>query len=193
MYPGSLSWHQGVDIAVRAMERISRERPHVDLHIYGVGPEENALRKLIEELKLADRVIFPPPLLLDDVPSKMLDADLGVVPKRADGFGNEAFSTKIYEFMTMGVPVLVSETKVDRYYFDEEHVAFFQPGSVDHFANRVIDLVDDTKLRNRLSANGLRCAQLNSWERKQEEYFDLIGNLRNRARKHSGSPNLGNN
>ncbi len=38
----------------------------------------------------------------------MWRADLGVVPKRAEGFGNEAFSTKILEFMACGVPVLVS-------------------------------------------------------------------------------------
>jgi glycosyltransferase involved in cell wall biosynthesis len=44
----------------------------------------------------------------------MENADLGVVPKRNDPFGDEAFSTKILEFMAMGVPVIVSETRIDR-------------------------------------------------------------------------------
>jgi len=43
------------------------------------------------------------------------NADLGIVPKRKDNFGNEAFSTKILEFMAMSVPVIVSDTMVDKF------------------------------------------------------------------------------
>lgn len=45
---------------------------------------------------------------LREIAGIMEKADLGVVPKRKDNFGNEAFSTKIFEFMAMRVPVIVS-------------------------------------------------------------------------------------
>ena len=54
------------------------------------------------------------------------NADLGIVPKRSIGFGNEAFSTKILEFMAMGIPVIVPDTEVDTYYFDEKVAKFFR-------------------------------------------------------------------
>ncbi len=54
----------------------------------------------------------------------MSKADLGIVPKRAAGFGDEAFSTKILEFMALGVPVIASETQIDRYYFTIHWLGF---------------------------------------------------------------------
>ncbi len=68
---------------------------------------------------------------LDDIAGIIANADLGVVPKRADSFGNEAYSTKIMEFMSQGIPVVVSRTKIDSYYFDEETVRFFPSGDSD--------------------------------------------------------------
>ena len=59
----------------------------------------------------------------------MSGADLGIVPKRANSFGNEAYSTKIMEFMSLGVPMVVSDTKSDRYYFDDSVVRFFESGN----------------------------------------------------------------
>ena len=66
---------------------------------------------------------------LERVAETMATVDLGVVPKRNDSFGNEAFSTKIMEFMAMGVPVLVSNTRIDQHYFNERLVHFFEPKS----------------------------------------------------------------
>ena len=58
LYPGSLNWHQGLDIAVRALARISARVPQVDLHIYGRGPEKENLAALANQLGLANRVFL---------------------------------------------------------------------------------------------------------------------------------------
>ena len=39
---------------------------------------------------------------------RLREIAIGVIPKRKDNFGNEAFSTKIFAFMAMRVPVIVS-------------------------------------------------------------------------------------
>ena len=64
----------------------------------------------------------------------MAEADLGIVPKRNDSFGDEAFSTKILEFMASGVPVVVSSTRVDRHYFNDKVVRFFPSGDIGRLA-----------------------------------------------------------
>lgn len=68
-------------------------------------------------LQLSDRILIKPPYPLREIAFVMANADLGVVPKRNDSFGGEAFSTKILEFMALGIPVVVADTKIDKCYF----------------------------------------------------------------------------
>ena len=89
---------------------------------------KESLVNLANDLELDGSVQFFKPTSVREIAAIMAQADLGVVPKRADSFGNEAYSTKIMEFMAVGVPVVVSNTKVDRYYFDESVVRFFESG-----------------------------------------------------------------
>ena len=43
IYPGTLSWHQGVDIAIRAFALICEAAPHVEFHIFGDGHARESL------------------------------------------------------------------------------------------------------------------------------------------------------
>ena len=38
LYPGTLNWHQGLDIAIRAFALIKDKAPEAQFHIYGEGP-----------------------------------------------------------------------------------------------------------------------------------------------------------
>ena len=76
-------------------------------------------------------------------------------PRSADCFGNEAYSTKIMEFMSLGVPTVVSSTKIDRFYFDDSVVRFFESGNVDALSDAMLEIIRDRQLRRRMTANGL--------------------------------------
>jgi glycosyltransferase involved in cell wall biosynthesis len=141
LFPGGLYWHQGVDIAIRAFARVRQNVPNAEFHIYGDGDSKQDLMDLSRELKLTECVRFFHPLSAREIAKLMAEADLGVVPKRADSFGNEAYSTKIMEFMSVGVPVVISETRIDRYYFDDTVVRFFPSGNVDALASEMTTLL----------------------------------------------------
>jgi glycosyltransferase involved in cell wall biosynthesis len=177
MYPGSLNAHQGLDLAVRAFSTITSQAPEAELHIYGDGPAKNELRRLVDELGLADRVLLRPPLPLRQIAGVMADADLGVVPKRNDGFGAEAFSTKILEFMALGTPLLVAATRVDTYYFDASLLRFFEPGNSIDLAAKMLQAYNDRAESRRLAANALAHAQRVSWANKRSEYLGMLDSL----------------
>ncbi len=92
------------------------------------------------------------------------NSDLGIVPKRTDCFGNEAFSTKILEFMSAGVPVVVSDTNVDRYYFNESVVKFFRHENEDDLANCMLQLIRNQELRSRLTRNATEFVRRYDWD-----------------------------
>ncbi len=68
-------------------------------------------------------------------------ADAGVIPKRNDDFGGEAFGTKTLEFMALGVPIILSRTKIDSYYFNDSIVTFFDPENDQDLADSMLQLI----------------------------------------------------
>lgn len=107
----------------------------------------------------------------------MAAADIGVVPKRDDSFGGEAFSTKILEFMSLGVPVVVSRTKIVTYYFNDSVVKFFTPEDVDDLATSMLRMVKDPGMRKSLAENAMKFVEDFSWENRKREYLGLVDRL----------------
>lgn len=177
IYPGTLGWHQGLDIAIRAFARIKDDIPEAEFHIYGRGPERNKLEHMIAELDLKNRVLIKDTIPIEQIADIMANADLGVVPKRNDPFGGEAFSTKILEFMSIGIPVIISETKIDKVYFNESVVKFFKPDDINDLAQCILSLYSDKEVCSRLRENALQFIENYRWEKRKNEYLELVDSL----------------
>lgn len=177
MYPGTLSWHQGLDLAVAAIARIATEAPHMELHIYGEGPARDGLAEQITALGLQERVFLRPPQPIRQIARVMANADLGVVPKRNDAFGGDAFSTKTLEFMSLGVPLVVAATRVDRFYYTDELVRFFEPDSVDDLAAALLEAYRDPARNTARATRALAFAGDNSWASKKGDYMKIVERL----------------
>jgi glycosyltransferase involved in cell wall biosynthesis len=177
IYPGTLNWHQGVDIAVRAFSRIAEEAPSIELHIYGEGPTKADIERLIHSAGLEGRLTLRTPLPLREIAKVMANADLGIVPKRDDAFGGEAFSTKVLEFMALGVPVLVAGTRIDRHYFDVSMLRFFTPGDEVALASAMLDAYFERTESLKRAANALDFVGRLSWARKRGDYLALVQRL----------------
>lgn len=177
LYPGTLGWHQGLDIAVRALAKIRNQAPSAELHIYGRGTERDNLERLIKELQLEDRVFLKEGMPIDQIADVMANADLGIVPKKNDPFGGEAFSTKTLEFMSLGIPIIVSGTKIDRFYFNDSVVKFFEPDNVDDLAQAILKLYNHKEIREQLKKNASRFIEDFKWSKKKDDYFNLVDSL----------------
>ncbi|MEN6433547.1 MAG: glycosyltransferase [Smithella sp.] len=184
IYPGSLGWHQGLEIAIKAFAIIKDQAPQAEFYIYGNGSERNNLAALIAELHLDNKVFIKDPMPINKIAEVMANADLGIVPKKNDPFGGEAFSTKILEFMSLGIPVIVSKTKIDRHYFNDSVVKFFNPDDVDDLAGSMLIMIRDKKQRDTLRDNALFFVEDYRWSKKKNEYFELVDSLITNNRKH---------
>jgi glycosyltransferase involved in cell wall biosynthesis len=177
VYPGTLNYHQGVDLAVRAFALIADKSPEAEFHIYGDGDQADFLKTLIAELSLQERVFLKGSRSLEEIAVIMENSDLGVVSKRKDGFGNEAFSTKIFEFMSLDVPVIVPETAIDRYYFNDSLVKFFQANDEKSLAEAMLQLIKNPGLRQELVRNAREFVKGHTWEKNKRIYLDLVDSL----------------
>lgn len=177
VYPGTLYFHQGLDIAINGMKTLSQEFPKIELHIYGPGPTLPDLQAQAKALGLDNQVKFFPGIRLEEVSTLMANADIGIVPKRASGFGDQAYSTKIMEFMSQGLPVVISRTRIDSLYFNDSVAAFFESGNPDDFAQAVRKVLTNPAYRQQLSEHGYAYAQANSWETMKDIYLDVVDRL----------------
>ena len=177
LYPGTMGWHQGLDIAVKALATIKDEVSKVEFHIYGDGPERRSIERLIDDLGLQGIVFLKNSVPIDQIADVMADADLGIVPKRNDPFGGEAFSTKILEFMSLGIPVIVSATKIDKYYFNDAVVKFFKPEDESDLAKCMLEMINDKAIGKKLADNALQFIENFKWENRKIEYLDLVDSL----------------
>jgi glycosyltransferase involved in cell wall biosynthesis len=180
LYHGTLNWHQGLDIAVMAFARIKDRVPDTKFHIYGDGSTREELLALIQQYQLGDQVAVYDRKPVREIVAVLETAQLGIVPKRKDDFGNEAFSTKILEFMAMGVPVVVSDTKVDKAYFDATMVRFFRGESVEDLAECMLDLICHPEKRRALAEQASQFVSKNDWAARKQEYLDLVDRLSER-------------
>lgn len=191
LYPGCLHHHQGVDVAIRAFPKIQQQIPQAELQIMGNGPAKSDLSKLIQELHLESKVFFVDPVPLEEIPEYMAQCDLGVVTKKAsDIFGNEAASTKIPEFMAMGVPIVASRTKIDTKLYDDSLLFYFESENEDALAEAVVALYRNAALRHRLVLNGCSYIEKNNWTSRVPQYAELVKDIVKRSisqgPKHSG-------
>ena len=177
IFPGSLQTHQGLDVAIRAFPSVVAAVPAAELHIYGDGPAKQDLITLAAGLGLNGHVKFFGFLPTKQIADIMAEADLGVVPKRADSFGNEAFSTKILEFMCLGIPVVASSTKIDRYYFDDSVLRFFESGNSSALSGEIIELLRHPEIGRSMAARAIEHARHNSWDQRKVDYLDLVDKL----------------
>jgi glycosyltransferase involved in cell wall biosynthesis len=177
IYPGSMNWHQGLDIAIKAFAIVKDRLPNAEFHIYGDGPYLEYLQSLTDHLDLSETVLFKGKRSLAAISEVIASSDFGIVPKRANSFGGQAFSTKILEFMAAGVPVIVSDTEIDKFYFNDNMVKFFTSEDENDLARCIMEINNDQELRKSLIEHGNDYIEQNNWKTKKEMYFKIIENL----------------
>jgi glycosyltransferase involved in cell wall biosynthesis len=180
IYPGHLSHHHGIDIAVKAMPTVRKSLPSAVLDIYAaswVPQYRYQLEHLITDLNLDHAVRIHPPKDIHELVEVYKTADIGIVPKRGGIFASEAFSSKILDFMASGIPVVASRTTIDEYYFDDSQIMFFTPEDSEDLARCIVALHGDPAKKKLLSENGKRYAFENNWGAKKPVFLDIVNSL----------------
>jgi glycosyltransferase involved in cell wall biosynthesis len=139
------------------------------------------LSALIEKLNLQGRVMLKGTRSLEEIAGIMENCDLGVVSKRSDCFGNEAFSTKIFEFMSLDVPVIAPNTTIDTYYFNDSVVRFFQANDHQSLAQAMLEMIRNPQARREIVRNAHEFIQGYAWDKNRGIYLSLVDSLVARA------------
>jgi len=156
-YVGVISQTEGLDLLLSAVQHIVRERGRTDIHfvLVGAGPEWQQVVDLCREMDLTEYVTFTN--RVDDATlfSILSTADVCVNPDRVTPYNDLSTMNKIMEYMALGKPIVQFDVTEGR--FSAQDAALYaKPNDSVDFGDKIIDLVEDPALRDRMGAFGLR-------------------------------------
>jgi glycosyltransferase involved in cell wall biosynthesis len=149
---GSLAWWQGVDILAVAVTKVKKKLPNVELFIVGDGP----LRERVIEICKSGGVSFKVTGYVphDVALAYLKNFDVLVLPSRRTSATESHIPIKVVEAWALGVPVIVTSHKIFKSVCkDGEDVVFVKPDPND-VAEKILLVISDSKLREKLSRNG---------------------------------------
>lgn len=149
LFSGRLVRLKGVFELLQAFRAISSELPDVGLLIVGHGPAQKAMEEFCQREGLK-RVYFLGPQPYERMPYFNALADLLVLPTFSDQWGfvvNEAFAC--------GIPAILSRVAgaCDDLILEGETGFSVEPGNVDDLKAKILLVLNDQSLRERMSRN----------------------------------------
>jgi glycosyltransferase involved in cell wall biosynthesis len=110
-YVGEITIERGLDDIVRALKLVRTTVPNVRLYIAGTGRDLPRLKSLAEAEGVRDLVRFLGFLPFDQIHTYVIKSDLCLVPHVYNDFINTTIPNKLFQYMAMQKPVLVSNAK----------------------------------------------------------------------------------
>jgi glycosyltransferase involved in cell wall biosynthesis len=164
-------WH-GVDGFVEAIAARLAEVPQLALVFVGDGLTLPAVRALVAERGLADRVLLPGRVAHDDIASWIACMDYAVLPN-SNHYGSPM---KLFELMGMGVAVVAPDyAPVAEVIGDGDTGWLFPRGDTAVCVQRVLDLAMQEDERRRVGA-AARCyiERERQWRNNAEQLLTLL-------------------
>ncbi len=158
---GFYPWH-GLDLLLDAFASLGNEFPDMKLLLIGDGPERKRLEGRAKVLGVGHRVLFAGTISHRDLPKWIASFHIGVMPD-SNEYGSPM---KIFEYMSMGKPVVVPDYIPLRDVVDDGvEGLIFPPGNVDALAQRMRTLLEDNETYARMSGAARRkVVQRHNWE-----------------------------
>ena len=175
---GTIEERYGLDTAVRAVSLLRDEIPGLRLRIFGTGSYRETVRSLAADLGVSDNVEFSRGWVpVSDLLAAIADADVGLVAMKRDAFRDLTHNLKMYDFVTMRKPAIVSRTRSVDDYFDDDCFRKFQADDEHDLARAIRDLYADRTLGDRLVARATEVNEPYRWRHQREMYLDVVTRL----------------
>jgi glycosyltransferase involved in cell wall biosynthesis len=175
---GTIEERYGLDTAIEAVAALRALIPGLRLRIFGEGSDKARLARLAAVRGVADEVSFSDGFVpFAELIQALSTADVGVVAMKRDVFRDVTLPGKLFDFVAMGLPSVVSRTRSVEETFDDECFEFFESGNADDLARAVRHLYADPARRGRLVEHAYSVAEPYRWSRQRAAYLAVVEGL----------------
>ncbi len=152
---GRYSYEKGYDLLLKIWSIVEKKCTDWQLDIYAMG-DPTPYVKIMDELSIDKKRCHLNSCIVD-VESEYINSSILVQPSRTEGFG-----LVLVEAMACSLPVISfdCENGPRSIITEGENGFLIEPYDVDSFAERLVQLINDNELRNKMGEKGLRKSQL---------------------------------
>lgn len=151
IYHGTVSRRFGLLKAVDALAKLQEKIPESVLYIYGTYDQayRKDLERRIDELNINKFVYLNGRHNLYEIYDIIKTCDIGVVPYLDDNFMNLALSTKTFEYVAAGLPVVASRLRSTMRIFDDQCITYFDVNNENDLPDKLYQLCLSPDLRRK--------------------------------------------
>ena len=181
-YHGTITRLYGLDLAVSAVAEARRRGVDVEYDIYGRGPDAEPLARQIQGLGVAERVRLMGTVSHVALRQKLPTYHAGFLPTRLDVMTRYSLSTKLLEYVHLGIPLIAPRIPTYLEYFPETAAWYFTPNQAEDAARAIVEFSHATPAERigRAAAAQRAMAGL-TWTEEAKKLREVYGELLGRG------------
>ena len=179
LYLGDTHLRRGLITAILCVEKLKDIIPHLKLVIVGKNSTDPILKKEVEVLKLNNYVDFEGWQNINLFQTYILASQICISPLHRNLQHDVAYANKIFQYMSLGKPLLVSDAIAQRRLVEKNNTGLVhKEKDAQDFSEKVLTLYNNEELRNELGRNGKEFIENTfSWEQTSKKLLHLYDNL----------------
>jgi glycosyltransferase involved in cell wall biosynthesis len=178
-YVGVIGQQEGIDLLLESVKIIISKRSDIQFAIVGGGSDLEKMKQLSEKSGLSKFVDFYGRVPDDLLVAILNTADICVNPDKPTEMNNLSTMNKIMEYMALKKPVVQYDLKEGRFSAQEASL-YAKCGDTNDFANKIMQLVDDSELRMKMGVFAYdRVLNELSWDFEKEKLIKFYERILN--------------
>lgn len=180
IHHGQILRRYSLEVVLEAICLVKNRIPSLKLDVYGDGEEQyvEELQLLVRTLDIQKQVMFHGQVPIEQIPNLIQSSQLGLVPCYKDIFVDRVMlPTRLLEYVTMGLPTVVSRVSTVETYFKENEVAYYPHNDPRALAHKIFDLYVNPKRRACMARRAKTAFQKYEWPGMQGRYFRTLDQL----------------
>jgi glycosyltransferase involved in cell wall biosynthesis len=175
VFVGGLMEKQGIQLVIEAIPGIVEEIPEFNFLVMGSGPYENELKELVERYGVEEYVEFTGRVPDDVVYENLKKSHVGVAMYRKGGenFTYYTDPMKVKEYLSMGLPVLVTDVPYIAREIEERNAGKIVEYDVDSIRSSVVEILNNRERAEQYRRNAEEFSQEFTWQKVLDDALKL--------------------
>jgi glycosyltransferase involved in cell wall biosynthesis len=177
LYHGGIFERHGLDTGLEALDSLRGKIPNLELRVFGLGDFTERFLELVDRRGMRDMVTYHGYATPMEIAREIRSIDAGIIPNKKSKFIDLNMPVRIFEYLSLGKPVIVPRTRGIMDYFDDDSIFFFEAGDAASLAKAVLELYTDAEKRRQVTERGVRIYTGHRWELQRKHLVGLVEGL----------------